>query len=511
MKYNDINSFLLMVRDFIKQNPGLTTEERNNLIYKLLTRQGVSFEDQNRDFVSDGTFNRLLYYFNNRNHIRAFINPKHSYFCVFKNDKGQFDQSTESIKIYVPQDAFHLEGTARLIFDFLDKNNFCHHSKIGKHVRFDDIVIRMKDKNEAQKLLNFIKNNKFIQEGLIKPNPFAFSHNNIAMACDRDMSYNFTVTNLINLYMKNIEENNAFDRVSVEDYIRFINIYYRYHFVKYNDLGDTISDFNIAGANYNDIPSNEKIVNLRDILELHLKSMDPSYSQDDFFRDYEERLNPNIVRSKATKFRNERVKASLITPDELDEYDLLLFNAVDQLRKKYPDKGEDYPLKRLEYYIDSGIQEYITRDYHLRRLLVNKDFARVFKQRLNYFSCDIRYYYYKKLNDFNSHVLNSAIYETYKKYQDLYESKKIDTDGFTWTRTALLNYIQYNDANGFTRQNDVRKDLINYLTPTIVYSNVQRVYGKDIPNENDLIVAIDEYIRNVIMSRFSLGDKRKAV
>ena len=511
MRYNDINSFLLMVRDYLKDNPGLTNEERNNLIYKLLTHQGVSIEDQQRDFSNDGTFNRLLYYFNNRNHLRSFVHPQYSYFCVIKNDKGQFRDNAESIKIYVPQDANHLENSARLIFDYLDKNNFCHHSKIGKHVRFDDIVIRMKDKNEALKLLNFIRNNKYIQEGLIKPNPFAFSHNNIAMACDRDMSYNFTVTSLINLYMKNIEENNAFDRVSVEDYIRFVNIYYRYHFIKYNDLGDTIGDFNLEGASYNDIPSNEKIVNLRDIIELHLKSMDPSYTQESFFRDYEERLNPSIVRSKAERFRKERVKDHIITPDNLDEYDLLLFNAVDLLRKQYPDKDEDYPLIRLQNYIDSGVQEYITRDFHLRRLLVSKDFARVFKERLKYEACDIRYYYYTKLDNFNSHVLNNAIYETYKKYQEQYESHRIDIDGFTWTRNAILGYIQDNDPSGFTRQNNVRRDLINYLTPTIVYSNIQRIYGNNISNEDDLIIAIDEYIKNVIMNRFSLSNKRKAV
>ena len=509
MRYNDINSFLLMVRDFIKENPRLTSEERNDLIYKLLIRQGVSREDQRRDFRDDGTFNRLVNYFNNRNHIKAFVHPQYRYFCVLTNEKGQFDDTAESIKIYVPQDAKHLERSARLIFDFLDKNNFCHASKIGREVRFDDIVIRMKDKNEALKLLNFIKNNKYIQEGLIKPNPFAFSHDNIAMACDRDMSYNITVTSLINLYMKNIEENNAFDRVSVEDYIRFVNIYYRYHFVKYNDLGDTIIDFNIDGANFNDISSNEKIVNLRDIIELHLKSLDPSYTQEDYFRDYEERVNPNIVRSKAEVIQEERVQAHLITPDDLDEYDLLLLNAVDLLRKKYPDKGREYPLLILQKYIYSGVQEYITRDYHLRKTLVNKNFDRVFKQRLEYVAGTIQYYYHMKLNDFNSHVLNSAIYETYKKYQEQYENHRIDIDGFTWTRAALLNYIQNNDASGFTRQNNVRIDLLTYLTPTIVYNNIERVYGKDITNEDDLKIAIDEYIKKVIMSRFSLGDKRR--
>ena len=58
-----MNSILLMVSRFIKENPNLTRKERYNLIYKLLIRTNTSNEDAQRDFSNDGTFNRLLYYF----------------------------------------------------------------------------------------------------------------------------------------------------------------------------------------------------------------------------------------------------------------------------------------------------------------------------------------------------------------------------------------------------------------------------------------------------------------
>ena len=503
-----MNSFLLMVRDFIKENPQLSEKESNDLIYKLLTNYGVYRDDLSRDFTDDGTFNRLLYFFKDRPHLRSFISSKNNYFCQFVNDKNQFKDTAEAIKIYVPQDANHLEYSAKLIFDFLDRNDFCHVSKIARRVRFDNIVIRMKDKNEATQLLNFVQNNNYIQEGLIKPNPFAFNHNNIAMACDRNMSYNCTVSSLINLYMKNLKDNNALDRASIEDYVKFVTVYYRYHFVNYNDIGDTITDFDIEGATYNDLQSNEKIVNVRDIIELHLKTMEPSYSIENFFSDYNERLNKDVIITKADKIRKERNKSNQIPSNDLDEYDLLLFNTIDQLKKKY-DNGPDYPYKILQKYIDTGIQEYITRDNNLRQTLVQKDFARKMKEKLNYESCNVQEYYYKKLLDFNSHVLDSVIYETYKKYQELYERHDIDVDGFSWIRLAILSYIEGNDATGFTRQNNVRKDLVNFLTPNIVYNMVIDQNNQIISNEEDLIIAIDEYIKNVIMNRFSLSNKQK--
>lgn len=508
MRYNEMNKFLLMVRDYIQENPFLNKQQREKLIYRLMINQGISEEDKKRDFSDDGTFNRLIYYFQNRQNINAFVSPRWKYFCQFLNEKGQFDKTAEAIKIYVPQDAKHLELSARLIFDFLDKNNYCHCSKIARKVRFDDIVIRMKDKNEALQLMNFIKNNKYIQEGLIKPNPFAFSQDNIAMACDRNMSYNSTVSSLINLYMNYIQENNAYDRVSIEDYINFVNIYFRFHFVNYNDLSDTITDFGIEGADYNDLSSNEKIVNIRDIIELHLKSMDPSYSKEDYFANYEERLDVRNIVHKANKIKEERSKDKLINPEGIDDTDFLLFNSINLLMNKYQDF--DYAIKVIQKYVDTGMQEYVTRDFNLRKTLSEKGFDRKLRDKLRFEVCTVKDYYFQKLNAFNEHVLNNAIYDTYRKYQEQYENNNINVDGFSWAREAILKYIKTNDASGFTRNNNVRRNIINFINPKIVYDTITNTTGKRITNEDDLIISINEYIKNVIMNRYSLSQKKKA-
>lgn len=506
MRYNDMNNFLLMVRDYMMENPQLSNEDRKNLIYRLMIEQGISKEDKNRDFTNDGTFNRLIYYFQNRQHIKAFVSPNWTYFCQFLNEKGQFNETAEAIKIYVPQDADHIEESAKLIFDFLEKNDFCHSSKIARKVRFDDIVIRMKSKDEANKLMDFIKNNKYIQEGLIKPNPFAFSHNNIAMACDKNMSYNSTVASLINIYMDYVRENNAYDSVSIEDYINFVNIYFRFHFVQYNDISDTITDFNLQGADYNDLTSNEKIVNVRDIIELHLKSMDPSYSKEEYFDNYEERLDQRNVLSKAVKIKEERSKNKLINPEGIDETDFLLFNAVNLLNQKY--QNFYYALDVIQSYVDTGMQDYITRTFNLRKTLVDQQFDIRLREKLRFEVSTVEQYYFQKLNSFNEHVLNNAIYETYKKYQEQYERKISDVDGFSWARSAIYKYIKSGDPTGFTRENDVRKNLSRFLNPGVVARIINK-YNQSIDNDEYLNLAIDEYIKDVIMNRYSLSEKKK--
>jgi hypothetical protein len=310
--------------------------------------------------------------------------------------------------------------------------------------------------------------------------------------------------------MKNIEERNAFDKVSIEDYINFVSIYYKFHFIKYNDIKETVTDFDIDGAHYNDTVSNEKIVNVRDIIDLHLKSMDPSYTLEKYFADYEERLDINIVKEKAHRLKEERAKGILTISEDIDEIDMLLFNSIELLKEKYKDRKPNYPFDVIQKYVNTLDQKFITRDYNLRQTFVEKDFGKKLKEKLNLTGNNVITYYYSKLDQFNTHILNNAIYETYKKYQDEYERHKTDIDGFTWVREALLDYIERGRPKGFTRENNVRQDLINYLNPMTVSNIIDKSSQRNTSRE-DLYNIVEEYISNVIMNRYSLNQKKKTV
>ena len=71
---------------------------------------------------------------------------------------------------------------ANELFEFMARNNIYNVSKIGKHPRFDNIVLRIYNKKDASRIQYFIDNNELIQRNLLPPNPFAIIKNNIEHA-----------------------------------------------------------------------------------------------------------------------------------------------------------------------------------------------------------------------------------------------------------------------------------------------------------------------------------------
>ena len=122
-----------------------------------------------------------------------------------------------------------------MLFDFISVNNISHVSKIGKRIRFDDIVIRVADESDARMILDFVKNNRYMQEGLLKPNPFAFSKDGIALACDGNISYNNVISLLINNYIVD-KKGKDLNAIGFEDFYNFvIDIYINiFILIKYN-------------------------------------------------------------------------------------------------------------------------------------------------------------------------------------------------------------------------------------------------------------------------------------
>ena len=140
-------------------------------------------------------------------------------------------------KLYIPLDKEHIRNGADLIFDYIKQNNIEHLSKIGADIRFDDIVIRLTNKKDVEKVINFVGSNEYLKEGLIKPNPFLYSKNNVAVACDGDLSFNNIISSLISNYINEKKLNNNLKEISVYDFYEYARNIYNDIFVKktYNE------------------------------------------------------------------------------------------------------------------------------------------------------------------------------------------------------------------------------------------------------------------------------------
>lgn len=104
--------------------------------------------------------------------------------------------------MYIPLKPEYLYQGANELFAFMARGNIIHQLKIGSYIRFDDIVIWVYSISDAEKIQNFIDNNKTIQDDLLHSSPFAVSRNGIACAMDDKMSFNFYFSKFIYNYIE---------------------------------------------------------------------------------------------------------------------------------------------------------------------------------------------------------------------------------------------------------------------------------------------------------------------
>jgi len=338
-----INDFLTYWSKIGLQNPSYSfdTKEAQNQIYHELIHLGVSKEDQNVVLSSsnplseiENSFQNWIDYYKDNDKILVFNPPYWKYFCQFVSTKEKATDKKEHIKVYVPLDSAHIQRGAKMIFNFLTDNNISHTSKIGKEIRFDDIVIRLTNENDTRKLLNFITNNPYLQEGLIKPNPFAFQQNGIAMACDGSESYNSTVASTIAMYLDYNKKNNRLTQSSYQDFYRFIAERYKKEFIEKQEhnFEKTLG-----------IETEEKRLNFQYIIALMLKCQNPDFNLNNYFDHFYQSLS-----SKEQK---------------KEDINLLLQELSDTMTKKY---GKEKANTNINAYLRTGNPSYITRDNNLR-------------------------------------------------------------------------------------------------------------------------------------------------
>ncbi len=204
-RVNEMDEFL----NFLYKMSNTRLLEKND-VYNVLCFYNLKPSDKPKDpygrNVIDGLDNEYLFpYWINRfqpkRNIIVFQDPNWSKFCQFKNN---IPNSTERfIKLYIPIDGEHLYDGANILFDFLERNNICHRSKISDSVRADNVVIRLNrdDTETAQKIIDFINNNPYLRSGLNKTNPFLPNINGIGYMKEHGNSYNSDLSHYIKEYI----------------------------------------------------------------------------------------------------------------------------------------------------------------------------------------------------------------------------------------------------------------------------------------------------------------------
>lgn len=151
---------------------------------------------------NEGYFEYWEKAFQHMPNTRAFRDPAWAYFFQFVSRPSV--RGGEYIKLYVPLDLEYLYAGVNQLFDFLDKNQILHQSKVSKKVRVDNVIIRLRkgDYESARKIIDYINSNLYIHDGLNKPNPFIPTVNGVGIMDEHGNSYNSDISYYIERYIQ---------------------------------------------------------------------------------------------------------------------------------------------------------------------------------------------------------------------------------------------------------------------------------------------------------------------
>lgn len=452
-----IDEFLKYFRDIMYQN-SLDRLTLDN-VYGELIRLGVPNTERNEK-INDNFKNWIMHFQNNPN-CNVFVDPKWSYFCQFISKDNLARNSDEHLKIYIPLDLEHIDRGAKEIFEFLSNNNISHVSKIGSHIRFDDIVVRLINPSDVKKVIEFINKNKYIQEGLLPANPFLYNVNGIPMAVDGRLSFNSTIASLIAIYINEKTEINRLDTVEVNDFYDFLQSYYNKVFFSAKGLQKLENDFS-----ENKYLSAEELVNYKNVIELILKSNKENFNFENYVAHYNSCSNSVINNYKINQIKN--IKKLNIhnfeNNDIVKKTNEMLLELIDGMMIK--NKDTYAVLCAINNYYISGQENYITRDNNLREKVVNSNFREELKIVLENKNVNCIEYSELLLSQRkNKNIMQSQSYSTIEKKIILTSKEILDImfqkGGRAFAQGNFIGYINTGNPNLLTREFDLRNRISN--------------------------------------------------
>lgn len=429
------NDFIKTIAKAVQKNNYKPSHELFNYIWRILLLQNVSRDDLNKNLFDEGMFSRWCR--KERTKTYTFVQPDWNYFCQFISADNKAMAATNHIKVYVPLDYEHIERGVNELFDFLEENNISHISKVGSKIKSDDVVIRLINKEDLYKLLDFIKNNKYLQEGLLKPNPFAYNEGNIALVCDGILSYNETLANYIMLYVKKLIETNCVKQASLKGFYRFVIEYYAQTFVEERNperpyaLKKFANDFSYVDNKEIDINDPFVITDYKYVTKLIIESQAKDYKLDNFVSHYET-INKKKKIESSVKFENA---------------DNMLSKLIEILVEKC---DSNYTTWNIIEYINTGDYTYLTTFGNSRNMVCNSTFRDDILYMLKMKNISVNDYvqsFYNKMFVLDDNVMN--IIKEYLAYGD-YKYGREDT------REYLDGYVSTCNDAYITRDSDFR-------------------------------------------------------
>lgn len=445
--YDLIQYFINMIGEFAISNPDKDIDK--NFIYSQL--MGFNIKNEQLPYYSiSHEFENWKARYNNNPNINAFEVDKRP-FLWFTNGKMRGNE----VKLYIPMDYNHIKEGANQLFDFLINSGIEHQSKIADKIRNDNLVVRVNSLEDAEKIIKFVKNNDYIQEGLIKTNPFLTNFNGVGLAMDNNYSYNSTICQILSNFINYLKKYNRFDLLTVDNLNQYIK---------------------------NSIP-NIQDLDLKDIYTLLSKTTDKNFKLQDFINHADNKLIDSYAKDRK----------------RITDPKYYLEEAIKITKKTHPKNCE---IAILEYL--KGNSNYFTNTNRVRDGLIKYvhpgDLINIMRTKLSENNINIPNSDKELINTYINLVLSDVYKKQFNIICSAYNNTEIAYDQ-NQAVAAIRDLIVNNSVKYFTNRFNDRTNLNNF----VVGHDVKRILLSQIDIQN-LDIENTEEIINRFLNKLEVND-----
>lgn len=493
-----INEFLKYFAKIYIQNPNL--EIYSDTIYSGLMNYGLTKEEIKNRSIKDN-FDKWINNFRNDQNLNVYHSERQTRFLQFFSKKYA---SINCTKLYVSFPKDKIYNCVNKIFKFISDNNMESCSKVADRIRSDSVVLRLPSSEDAKKVINFINNDIELSGVCKEVNPFLIKEGKVGLAYDYLLSYNETLSMILENYFKDYRKNNMLNEVSLQSLreytITFYNKFTNDKNIVESFLNSELAQRNLSRFDYEKIGL---LINYNQVIELISKSLDMNTDIQDYFKLYEEMKSgkkEEILLENYDKVLNSKQeeKDSKSYPQEL------LNNYIFYAKQKY---GADKVGYYLDNYAQEGFLRAITRDNNFRQMflmylpsslvreITNNDVEKYIKKLLGIKEENSK----KEITNLdNFELFFDACVATYKKYGTLQLESAI-------MLATMGSYSRFTNGQ-FGYRNELIKR--NFKDKIPVYCKmIFENYGNDLDSTGnyieDCIIGITNYVNEEKISRSS--------
>lgn len=438
----------------------------------------VDLEDKNlKDY-----FERWIDRYKNVECINVFHTEHQNRFLQFQNAK---DYHGKEYKLYLSFPKDKIFDCVNRVFDYIAKNDMATFSKVADFVRSDSVVLRMKNKKDVARLVNFINNDAMLVNSARKTNPFLMREGIIGYGYDDCLSYNSILCDLFKEYFDKRRNDGDLDNVSLSDFYSFAGQFYNDVFVKADKFCEFYKKY--------DIDDCYKAVNHKQVFEIILMSLSDNCNFRDYFSFVEDARDRNKNNAFASKY-NDFLKHDYADNAQYEKAKSILDGYITLAISKY---GADEITPRIIRYTE-GDPLVITREGNFRDLFMNEirpdDVLEITNNNIyDYVSSFINKDNNKKFDDSNYVKFCNACKSTLEKYnyKQLYCAVVNGASG----EFKFFSNGNNEKYRHFLRENVSGDDVYNYCIKYLSDS------GYELDKDQDLYIVFCDLLEEEMLAR----------